>query len=86
MISLKDRIKMAWQVLRCKPFWMTVEPYHPNGELKEGFDCDNRESQGINCLNKAVVCMTRTIAEFKLSEDDHMHLCDYCAGKLRGCI
>ena len=86
MIALKTRLKMAWFVFKCKPFCLLIEPYHGNGELNFGYVCDNswRHRDIEPCENRAVICLTRTEAEFRLNKDDHEHLCQECANKIMG--
>jgi len=87
MISLRDRLKMAWRVFQCQPFEIPVEPYHISNKLKPGTECDSnwREpGERIPCGNKGAVCLTRTVAKFQLEHDDHEHLCFACAEKIKG--
>jgi len=85
MIGLRNRLKMAGLAFRCKPFNIFVEPYHENGELIPGFLCDNSFAhRRVGCKNESVVCMTRTEAEFRISQDDHEHLCSECVDKIKG--
>ena len=85
MIALKDRIRMALNAFCCRPFEMVVEPYHDNGELSPGVKCDsNWRGDREECGNNAVICLSRTVAVFKLERDDHEHLCGDCADKIEG--
>ncbi len=86
MIRLNDRLLMAWLAFRCKPFSLLLEPYHVYEGLKPGVLCDNSFAvyPRVGCKNDSVVCMTRTEAEFRISQGDHEHLCPECADKIKG--
>lgn len=75
----RNRLRMAWLVFWLKPFEVATEPYHVGGALNPGVECDNK-----TCHNEARVCMTRTVAKFRLEHKDHEHLCEECAAKIRG--
>lgn len=79
-ITLKDRLKMAWQAFHCKPFSEVLVGYHQVGEVYPGHECDN------GCEERAAVCMSRTVIALKLEEEDHKHLCKGCAAKIEGLI
>lgn len=85
MIGLGTRLKMGLLAFGCKPFEITVEPYHEDSELEPGAQlCDNSWEHRCGCKNQAVICMTRTRAELKFEKDDHEHLCLECANKIKG--
>jgi len=85
MVSLGNRLRMAWSAFRVKPFEIVVEPYHQIDTLRPVTECDaNWRHAGGVCANKAQVCMSRKVAHFHLRRDDHEHLCHGCAAKIRG--
>ncbi|MBA7603190.1 hypothetical protein ES703_10294 [subsurface metagenome] len=85
MVSLRNRFRMAWRAFNCKPFEMVVEPFHDDGDLRLGAECDNNwRHRGATCHKEAVICMNRTIAKFRFVKEDHEHLCLDCATKIRG--
>ncbi|MBA7667454.1 hypothetical protein ES703_75543 [subsurface metagenome] len=88
MISLSKRMRMAFLAFRCKPFEIFVEPYHKVDELKSTNPCDNKDralSPRWGCQGQGEVCMSRTIAEFKVKRDyDHEHICGDCAAAIEG--
>ena len=88
MVSIRDRLKMAWAAFRCKPFELYIEPYHRVNGLKKGLPCDNKDraqSSRWGCQGEATVCMSRTLAELDIRQDyDHEHLCEDCAKEIEG--
>lgn len=80
MIDFKTRFHLALLAFRCRDFELAVKPSHVGGELwpNEDRKCDNK------CSNLAAVCMTRTWARFEIRSDDHEHLCESCASKIKG--
>ena len=88
MISFWSRLKMARAAFRCKPFEVFIEPYHKVDELKPISHCDNKNrvlSSRYGCQGQAEVCMSRTLATFRVDRDyDHEHLCLECASEIKG--
>jgi hypothetical protein len=80
-MKLLLRLKMAWCAFMCKEFKIIVEPNQEVARIRAE-ECDNKWRTG--CKNPASVCMSRTIAVFSIKRNDHDHVCDECAEKLRG--
>lgn len=72
---------MAWYVFTLKEFKIIIDPNREVAKIRSE-RCDNESRTG--CRNPATVCMSRTIAVFSIDRDDHAHVCDECAEKLRG--
>jgi len=84
-VRFRNRLRMAWLAFRLQPFEIAVEPYHDDGALRPGYECDNNwRREGKTCHNEAIVCMSRKIAKFRLVHEDHEHLCEECAARIRG--
>jgi hypothetical protein len=86
-LPLKTRLKLARLALRGQPFEIVVEGYHPISHLRPESVCDNNFRTPTNvwfkgCSNESVVCISRTVAELTLRDNDHYHLCQRCADDL----
>ena len=87
-MNFRQRMKLAWAILRGKlphgkDITICLEGYQKHGDLTGG-SCDNDSSFRRGCKNVATVCMSTTILELTIRNEDHFHCCDECAKELKG--
>jgi len=79
MIKLSTRIKAAWNAFWMNEFSIPIKGYQKVAVLGFHINCDNKD-----CKHEAGICMSRTIAQFEIRTEDHYHVCEECADKIKG--
>ncbi len=78
-MKLSTRLKAAWNAFWMNEFSIAIDGYHKVAVLGFNSTCDTKD-----CEHEAEICMSRTIAKFKIENEDHYHVCEECADKIEG--
>lgn len=77
MTKLYIRLKAAWYAFWMNEFIIVIDGYHKVAVLGFNSTCDTKD-----CEHEAEICMSRTIAKFKIENEEHRHVCQECANKI----
>ena len=90
MISWKNKMKIIWKILFLKRNSIDIEideclnGYKIVGKINSNITCDNHFGFRTECKNYAKYCLSRTYLNIRLTNDDHVHVCESCTNELLG--
>ena len=85
-MNLRTRFKLLWLVLRgIRRGGFMIEDWHVVSDLRTDIQCGCDKHRHGECASNgamATVCLSRTMLEVSVEEQDHLHVCSECAKRL----